>query len=122
MRWRVRVAATDGLDEARQVTVTPTRSFSNALQLATLNAFILALPADAWLIAADHDEFFSFACALPTLLSTVGHDRLVCASMVDRLASSGGIEPLRAAPDSTPPRASHADHGASIARALHALS
>jgi len=71
-------------------------SYSDLGKLARVNDFIQGLPTDAWFIFADHDEFFSFSCAMPSLVKS--YDRF-CAQMMDRLAADGTIAPLQNFPD-----------------------
>ena len=88
-----------GVDVSHQVSIAPSgEMYSDALRLRMVNAWLQTLPEVAWAIFADHDEFFSFSCHVESLIRQQHHSRF-CASMTDRLAASGAIEPLRATPD-----------------------
>ena len=87
-----------GIDEASQVVVAPSETYSDALKLAAVNAWLKTLPLDAWVTFPDADELFSFPCGTAEVVRRGGADRF-CAQLVDRLAASGRIEPLRPWPD-----------------------
>ena len=48
----------------RNVRVLAGRPYTDGLRIGAVNAHLRTLPADAWLIFADHDELFSYAHAL----------------------------------------------------------
>ena len=57
-----------------------------------VNEHLHALPASAWLIYPDADEFFSLPCELERVMAERG---AVCSLMVDRLPPGAELPPLR---------------------------
>lgn len=86
-----------GIDVRRQITLLNS-TYTDELRLANVNNYIAALPKDAWLIFADHDEFFRFSCTVRQAVQLHRGD-VFCSPMLDMLALDGTIAPLQAAPD-----------------------
>ena len=76
-----------------------TRPFKDQLKIAAINGHMRFLPFGSWVLVADADEFFSFPCDLPRRLAV--HDNW-CALMVDRLSSSGFVQPVRRTVEGSP--------------------
>ena len=72
------------------------------------NALLERLPADAWLMMADSDEFFRFPCELVNGGVSGGQPTLrpVCGRLIDRLPSN--LSAGAALPSVLPPSAGHA--------------
>ena len=87
----------EGLDEGSvsHPLVDAARDFEK-VKVRNINARIMRLPEDAYVIYADVDEFFSFPCDMVRRLAK--HD-IFCATMSDRMAANGKVMPLRRHPD-----------------------
>ena len=81
--------------DGANVSIDP-QAYSTSKMLAHFNAHIAELPSDAWVIQADMDEHFTYPCDMPTRLAE--HD-IWRALLVDALAPSGHIEPVRSISD-----------------------
>ena len=104
----------------RDFTVQPSLNTSllEGRKLVLLNQFVRQLPATAWLIFADVDEFFAYPCDVLSYLrvrSTLKDDasvgrskdrleiqrRAACALMHDRLAEDGSLPAVKRSPSLT---------------------
>lgn len=72
--------------------------YNDSYRLSIVNQFLHELPHHAWILTPDVDELYHYPCrALPKLVNA--RKDLFCGVMEDMLATSGGIEELRAHPD-----------------------
>ena len=76
------------------------RQYHSDLKRDAANAFLRALPADAWAISADADEFFRFPSNMEKLVrdEAPGHDGLFATYFAERIGANFSFPPLRAAP------------------------
>ena len=76
------------------------RQYHSDLKRDAANAFLRALPADAWAISADADEFFRFPSNMEKLVrdEAPGHDGIFATYFAERIGANFSFPPLRAAP------------------------
>lgn len=72
-------------------------NYSTVLKKDLVNAFLLTLPADSWLVHADVDEFFVYPCDVFAVLAAKQLPA-ACATMVDRLGTGAPLPTLHATP------------------------
>ena len=70
-------------------------AWSSAMKRQAANAYLASLPADAWLVYPDLDEFFAFPCALPAVMR---NGSFLSGAMVDRVAYDWRLAGLHALP------------------------
>ena len=68
--------------------------FTEARRFEAINGEIMALPADAWVIHADVDEFFSYPCGIEQQIGQRQGHEIFCAEMRDALAFDGMVGEL----------------------------
>ena len=70
-----------------------TRSYSSKLKENSVNAYLASLPADAWLLYVDADEFAEFPCNFDVTVQ-----RPICGFLVDRTAAEPVMKPIEREP------------------------
>lgn len=83
--------------------------YTDRIRMDAVNEYVATLPRDAWMLFADHDEFYSFSCGIArdlmlqergcTAVDQRSRQARICAQMYDMLSADGTMAPLRRTPD-----------------------
>eukprot|EP00966_Prymnesium_polylepis_P055114 1274328-Prymnesium_polylepis.1 len=73
-------------------------AFNDWLKLQHVAGQVRRLPKSGYLIQPDIDDFFGFPDDMQARLADSKHGQVFCATMVDRMASSGMVTELKAVP------------------------